>query len=46
MKKLFATIALCAVFAVPAMAGEPLGIIYQNTTIFNTNYTNAETKRT
>lgn len=32
MKKLFATIALCAVFAVPAMAGEPFGFIYQDTT--------------
>ena len=32
MKKLFATIALCAVFAIPATAGEPVGFIYQNTT--------------
>ena len=32
MKKLFATLALLSVMAMPAVASEPFGIVYQDTT--------------
>lgn len=32
MKRLFATVALLSVMAMPAMASEPFGIVYQDTT--------------